>query len=92
MTLSLPVEVEVCPVCASAICRRITSVAHDRWKAESALRARTFANPERFGVHTTDPGTVCQTTRRPHPSNPSAGQQGKRGRANRSGSNAPDGE
>lgn len=92
MTVALPVTAPVCPVCGSAICRQITAAASARWQEDAARRRRAFADPDRFGSDETDPATVCQTTRRPIPSNPSGAQQGRRGRANQPGIRTPGGE
>ncbi len=80
-----------CPVCHSPICLRIAADAHVRWTQAQTRRARFFHQPDRFALNTVDPATVCQTTRKPYPSRPSAGT-GRRGRTNQAGSNAPAGE
>lgn len=61
-----------CPVCGSAICAKMTRAASVRWSAARALRARFFVNPDRFTGLDVDPGTICQTTRRPIPAVPAS--------------------
>lgn len=69
-----PAARKACLVCGSAICYEITAAASERWRAQARLRGRHFADPARFGGPGVDPGTVCQTMRRPiAPGHPAGG-------------------
>lgn len=89
-----------CCMCGSGICLHLSIAAQQQRAASASRIARHFANPATFGhggEQETNVSDQCTThhTARTHASThsrPSAGQQGRRGRANQAGSNAPAGE